>query len=223
MKKIVVLVLALMVSTGSLFAQKKYSTFYHQRVSLFEQLKIDSEDIVFIGNSIVNGGEWFELFDNPHVKNRGISGDISQGVYDRLDPILEGRPQKIFLMIGINDLGRGASVDSVVVRIERIIDKIQQESPKSKLYLQSVLPVNDEFGRFSGHTRRWAEIKPLNLDLARLAASKQIAYIDLYSEFIAPGSEKLDPAYTNDGLHLLGKGYVKWASIIKEYLAREEE
>ena len=43
-----------------------------------------------------NGGEWAELLNNKRVKNRGISGDICQGVYDRLDPILKGKPAKIF-------------------------------------------------------------------------------------------------------------------------------
>lgn len=60
-----------------------------------------SKDIIFLGNSITNGGEWSELLNNKHVKNRGISGDICMGVYDRLDAVLKGKPAKIFLLIGI--------------------------------------------------------------------------------------------------------------------------
>lgn len=33
--------------------------------------------------------------------NRGISGDVAMGVYDRLDPILKGKPAKIFLLLGL--------------------------------------------------------------------------------------------------------------------------
>lgn len=198
--------------------QETYSTFYYQRASLFEQLPIKSTDIVFIGNSIVNGGEWSELLDNNNVKNRGISGDVCKGVYDRLNTITKGEPSKIFLLIGVNDLGRGGEPDSIVKGIGKIIDKIKAESPRTVIYLQSILPVNDSFGMFSGHTNRWEEIKPLNEKLEELAKSKQATYIDLYSEFVEPGSDKLNSEFTNDGLHLLGKGYMKWAEIIKPYL-----
>ncbi|MGL5562350.1 MAG: sialate O-acetylesterase, partial [Tannerellaceae bacterium] len=37
---------------------RKYSTYYYQRATLFEQLPITSKDIVFVGNSITDGGEW---------------------------------------------------------------------------------------------------------------------------------------------------------------------
>jgi len=65
-----------------LFGQtNKYSTLYYQRASLFEKLPVNKSDIIFLGNSITHFGEWSEIFDNRHIKNRGISGDIVQGVY----------------------------------------------------------------------------------------------------------------------------------------------
>lgn len=212
------LILALVIISMNLIAQSQYSTFYHQRASLFEMLKTSPNDIIFLGNSITNGGEWSELFENKHVKNRGISGDICMGVYDRLDVITKGQPAKIFLLIGINDIGRNASPDSVVMETEKIIDKIKTQSPCTQIYLQSVLPVNDSLGMFGGHTKHWNEIKPLNKKLEELALSKQVTYINLYSDFVTPGSDKLNPEYTNDGLHLMGKGYMKWVEIVKPYV-----
>ena len=111
--------------------ERKYSTFYYQRATLFEELPVTSKDIIFLGNSITNGGEWSELLNNKHVKNRGISGDICMGVYDRLDAILKGKPAKIFLLIGINDVSRGTSADTIVNRIGMITQKIKQDSPKT--------------------------------------------------------------------------------------------
>ncbi|HRN58259.1 MAG TPA: sialate O-acetylesterase, partial [Agriterribacter sp.] len=61
-------------------------------------------DILFVGNSITDGNEWNELFDNSKMKNRGISGDISAGVIHRIDEIANRKPGKVFLMIGVNDL-----------------------------------------------------------------------------------------------------------------------
>ncbi len=203
----------------SLFAKNgKHSTFYYQRASLFEILPTSKEDIIFLGNSITNGGEWVELLNDQRVKNRGISGDVCTGILDRLDPIVAGEPSKIFLLIGINDLGRGASPDSIVFKTEQIINKIQLESPNSSIYIQSILPVNESFGMFKGHTGQKDNIKPLNGRLKCLANKKGVRFIDLYSHFVTPGTNNLDPKYTNDGLHLLGEGYIKWTEIVKPYI-----
>ena len=102
----------------------QHSLYYGQRASLFEILPHSENDIIFLGNSITDGCEWAELFDNKNIKNRGIGGDIAQGVYDRLPVILIGKPAKIFLLIGINDVARGQTSDFVVASIEKIIDKL---------------------------------------------------------------------------------------------------
>lgn len=200
--------------------ERTYSTFYYQRASLFEKLAVSEEDILFVGNSITNGGEWTELFEDARVKNRGISGDICEGLYDRLDPILKGKPSKIFLMIGINDLARGTSPDLIVAQTDGIAEKIMRESPRTIIFLQSILPVNDCYGMFEGHTRQSQIIAPLNQRLKEMAELKSITFIDLYNHFVIPGTHKLDPRYSNDGLHLMGEGYMKWVEIVKPYLEK---
>ena len=105
-----------------------FSTYYYQRKSLFDILPDRPGEIVFLGNSITDGAEWTELFDNPNVINRGISGDITAGVLYRLDEVTRSKPEKIFLMIGVNDLARGVSPDSVVKNIRTIIGRIRKDS-----------------------------------------------------------------------------------------------
>ena len=214
--------MAILALASSIHAQeRKYSTFYYQRATLFEELPVTSSDIIFLGNSITNGGEWAELFDNPHVKNRGISGDVCMGVYDRLDAVVNGAPAKIFLLIGINEVDLGASADTIVERIGMIVDKIRKDSPSTKIYLQSVLPVSDHYKMFNGHTSRWQVVPEINKGLVRLAADRGVKYIDLYSHFIDNTTGKMNIEYTNDGLHLLGKGYKKWVGIVKPYVDEE--
>lgn len=221
MKKILFIMVTLLVSLTSSAQERKYSTFYEQRATLFEELPVTSKDIIFLGNSITNGGEWGELFNNKNVKNRGISGDICMGVYDRLGAILRGKPAKIFLLIGINDISRGTSADTIVYRIGMIVSKIRKESPKTKLYLQSVLPVTDHYKMFGGHTAHWQEIKEMNDGIKSLADKENLTYIDLYSSFVDEQTGKMNIDYTNDGLHLLGKGYMKWVEIVKPYITEK--
>lgn len=127
MKTILLLIIGLIYSLFT-FGQteRKYSTYYYQRASLFEQLPISSDDILFIGNSITDGGEWSELFQNPHIKNRGISGDTTWGVYDRISVLLKGKPAQIFLMIGINNVPQGESPKNIASDIQQIIQKIKK-------------------------------------------------------------------------------------------------
>lgn len=218
MKRIALLLIGILFALPQFAQQRKYSTFYEQRATLFEELPVTSKDIIFLGNSITNGCEWSELFQNKHVKNRGISGDICMGVYDRLDPIVKGKPAKIFLLIGINNVSRGASADTIVSEIGMIIRKIKKESPKTKLYLQSVLPVNDCYGMFEGHTSRWQVVEQINNLLQPLAQKEGATYIDLYTHFVDGDTGKMNPQYTNDGVHLLGRGYLLWRDIVKPYV-----
>lgn len=218
MKTFRLILLAAALCAMSATAQAQYSTFWHQRATLFEAQPLCPGDIVFLGDSITNGGEWSELFGNPAVKNRGISGDISQGVCDRLDAVVSGRPAKIFLMIGVNDLSRNIPEDTIVANIGKIIDKVRCCSPETKFYLQSILPVNEDMGLFAGHTARRGDIAPLNERLAALAADRGAQYIDLFSAFTDGESDKLNPAVTNDGLHLLGGGYLLWRDIVEPYV-----
>lgn len=115
-----VFILTLLISTRGrsqvnppLFPDSLFSTYYHQRVSLFRSLPQTKDDIIFLGNSITDGGEWSELFADLSIKNRGISGDNSAGVLNRLDEVYSRHPVKVFLLIGTNDLARNLSPDSV--------------------------------------------------------------------------------------------------------------
>lgn len=217
-KLIFSLALCQLLMTHAWAQARKYTTFYEQRATLFDVLPVGPEDIIFLGNSITNGGEWAELFNNPHVKNRGISGDICEGVYDRLDAITSGKPAKIFLLIGINNVSRGLSADSIAAHIRRVVRKIKADTPRTRVYVQSVLPVNDTLGMFHDHTSRWQMIPQINALLRPMAREEGVEYIDLYTHFVDAATGKMNTAYTNDGLHLLGKGYLLWRDVVLPYV-----
>lgn len=195
------------------YADSLFSTYYHQRWTLFQNLPDAPGDILFVGNSITDGGEWEELFPGVLARNRGISGDISAGVLHRLEEVAKGKPQKVFLLIGINDLARNISPDSLVRNILHIRHFLKQESPATQLYVQSLLPVSDVFGKFSGHTGKNREVLEVNRSLQLLAKENGFIYVDLHTGF-SDAEGKLHRDYSNDGLHLTGKGYLLWKRLI---------
>lgn len=211
MKRLLLLAAALLVA-GAAFAQGEY---HFQRRSLFDVLPLHSSDIVFVGNSITDGCEWAELFQNRHVKNRGISGDRSDWLLGRLDSILTAHPKKLFLMIGTNDLAAGRTPDEIVRDVERLIDRFQRESKWTKIYVQSILPVNGEgFTKYRSHYEHAHLIVPTNKRLEALCHQKGVTYLDVWGA-LADDEGRLDRRYTNDGLHLMGAGYLVWRDAIK--------
>ena len=225
MKQIVAIIFLLVAFSSSQaqislpnYPDSLFNTYFHQRWTLFKTMPNTQGDIVFLGNSITDGGEWSELFKDPRVRNRGISGDMTAGVLKRTEELASRRPASVFLLIGINDLGKGISPDSVVKNILLVADYLQQESPSTQLYVQSILPVNPGFGKFAGQTARSQQIKQTNELLFKSAALHHYTYIDLHSEFINEQG-LLQTKYTNDGLHLTGEGYMHWVHLVYPYVS----
>ena len=89
MKKLIA-TLACALMAIAVWAQANQDVYYVRRATLFDLLPVGKSDIIMLGNSLTDGAEWNELLNNRHVKNRGIVGDIVQGLYERMEPILKG-------------------------------------------------------------------------------------------------------------------------------------
>lgn len=200
-------------------AQQWDSTFrptnYALKCELFKSFPNSKKDIVFLGNSITAGVEWNELLSDKRVRNRGISGDISFGVLERMDEVTDGKPAKVFILIGINDISRNIPDGVIITNYKKIIQRIKSASPATKIYFHTLLPVNNEFTQFKNHYNKDAHILFVNGALKDLAAKEKITLVDLYPHFLNRDG-KMDKAYTIDGLHLNAAGYKVWADILKK-------
>ncbi len=199
------------------YNQEYMNSYYQQKVTLFELLPKSTDDIIFLGNSITDIGEWAELWQNINVKNRGISSDITKGVLARLEDIVEGKPAKLFIMIGINDIARNIPDTVIFNNYVDILNKVIAANPSSKVYVQSILPTNNAFTEYKNHQNKQDKINSINSSLVELCnqLNVNVFYIDLNPHF-ANDEGKLKKEYTNDGLHLNGAGYLKWKEILEE-------
>lgn len=200
---------------------KGYLDHYKQRMDLFKQEKsINNKSIVMLGDSQTeNGGNWANRLKNKHVINRGIIGDNTEGVLNRLAEITIGKPKKILLTIGINDLSQGLNTASLIENVELILTRIQQDSPNTKILLQSVLPINDKKCKYRLLKDKTPVIQNYNLKLKELAIQKGIVFIDSYNLFLEDGSNnQLNPTITSDGLHINEYGYKIWSNYLEPYI-----
>ena len=195
----------------------KYTEFYYQRESLFNELPVDSTNIVMLGNSLTNGAEWHELFANPKVINRGITGDTAQGILDRMEPIISGNPAKIFLLTGANDISHHLTADSISTAIVELVQYIRRNTPDTKVYVQSVLPINNEFGRYKNMIGKEPVVSDVNKMLQEKLKDYDVVWLNVNPLF-ADENGNLRKDLTNDGLHLLGPAYIMWRDFLLPYI-----
>lgn len=198
-------------------APKKYTELYYQRASLFDMLPVDSNSIVMLGNSLTHGCEWHELFGMPNVLNRGINGDIVQGIRERVEPIVKGHPKKIFLLTGVNDVSHHLTADSIVTALGSLISYIREQTPETQLYVESLLPINNSFKRYKNIFGKEQVIRDINAKLEGVVKSNGATWINVYPAFCDEESN-LRSDLTNDGLHLLGPGYMIWRDLLLPYI-----
>lgn len=206
--------------SSSVMAQEKYeyNEFYYQRSTLFSTLTLKSTDIVFLGDSQTNGCEWHELLDNPNVKNRGISSDVIQGFVDRSEAVIAGQPKKIFVLGGVNDISHNLTPDSLATAMEGLLVKLQKGCPNTKIYLQSLLPIDNSFKRYKAMIGKEQVIVETNKLYKQVAEKLGITWIDLYSKMVDEKTGNMKKGLTNDGLHLLGEGYLVWRDVVRPYV-----
>lgn len=185
---------------------------YIEKIAEFKANPLQFGDIIFVGNSLTElGGNWGQRFNNTGVKNRGIAGDVTAGVINRLAEIYYYKPKKVFLKIGINDLFHDElSPEYVANNIKTIVDKIHSESPETKIYVQTILPT-------ANNTALKAKIAATNAIIKNSVPSNYYQVIDLHPIF-TDANDLMISTYTLDGVHLTEAGYVLWQNHIKEFV-----
>ena len=188
---------------------------YAARLSKFRAEAASTGKVLFLGNSITEEGSWRKLLKDSSVVNRGISGDNTFGVRARLDEVVRFKPSKLFLMIGVNDLSKNISNEGIIENIFSIVNQIRSASAKTKVYVQSILPVNPSVKGFKPQFSKQENILEINKQLAKYQEALHYTFVDLHSQFLDQ-KNLLDPQFTSDGLHLNLSGYQHWVSYLKK-------
>ena len=189
-----------------------------QRKSMFRVFQsaglASKRPIVFLGDSITEGCDWNEMFGGEGVViNRGISGDTTAGLLERVGSIVTIHPRAVFLMIGVSDCVALRSKPTEAMQNYRAaVERIRAESPTTVIYLQSILPVTDSWGQ-----NKNVCVVEMNRLIRGLADGKTIVFIDLYRSFVDGASANY--RLTSDGLHLNADGYALWRDRIAPFVS----
>lgn len=214
-------VFILVFAVVEVFPQRPYDTIpnnpehYRQRVETFRKETVANGKVIFLGENLTEGGNWRKLLKDSTVLNRGISGDKTFGVMQRLDEVVKHRPSRLFLMIGSNDLAANTPNEVIIENIFAIVAKVRTGSPKTVVYVQSIMPVNPTLKDFPKTYSHQENILEINKQLMKYSEALKYTFLDLQSAFIDKNNH-LDSRFTINGLHLNAAGYVHWVEFLKK-------
>ena len=184
-------------------------------------ISIKDPDVLFLGDSIVEYFPLYELLKTPKtVINRGIRGYRSDLLLEHLESFLFGQAvDKIFLLIGTNDIGKEIPQQETVKNVENIIQTITRNYPLAEICLLSVLPVNETATyKKRVHRRSNQKIQALNHAYQELASAyMNVTFLNIYDNLLDEAGQ-LKESFTTDGLHLTVAGYQVLAERIAEQL-----
>jgi lysophospholipase L1-like esterase len=209
----------------NLFNHQPKIGYAENKIDIFGKLPpIGKQDIVFLGDSILDYGEWHEWL-GEHAKNRAINGDDTGTVLNRLHGITAGRPRHIVLLIGLANLENNTPLDTTRSEYAEILSTIRKESPDTDIWLLSLTPVNRALYQrhiIPGHEGinmpEFEEVRKLNIFIEQLASQK-VHYINM-AELLSPTKE-LSSDYTLDGEHLNGAGLKIIAQKVKKLILHQ--
>jgi lysophospholipase L1-like esterase len=189
---------------------------YTVRNSIFSSYPSKHYRIVMLGDSITEWVAWNELFGISSIANRGIRGDTTSGLLNRLESIYNMEPDICFIMIGINDiLKKTGDTEHIIKNIEKIVNELIKNEINP--IVQSILYVSDERQNWRKINK---EVDMINSALKSICVERGVLFIDVNK--ILSTNEMLKKEYTYDGVHLSGLGYKEWGKLLLPIVTKDD-
>ena len=153
-------------------------------------------DVAFLGDSLTDGYDVKKYYPQYLVSNRGIGGETTIGLEERMQVSLyDLKPKVAVMLIGANNM------DTMFDNYESILLGFQENMPNTKIVLLSLTSMSGEWGK----NNQLAAYN--NVKIKMLAEKYGYEYVDLYSALLNLDSGEIYPEYTTDGGHLTREGY----------------
>jgi lysophospholipase L1-like esterase len=153
-------------------------------------------DVAFLGDSLTDAYPLETYYPQYVVSNRGIGGDTTFDLEERLQvSVYDLKPKVVVMLIGANNM------ETMFDNYERILQGIQQNLPQTKVILLSLTSMSGEWGK-KNHLAAYNNVK-----IKLLAEKYSFAFVDLYAALFNLETGEIRAEYTTDGGHLTSLGY----------------
>jgi len=163
------------------------------------------DNSVFLGDFIVSGIEYYGfLGKNKVISDTNLTTDKA---LNNVDQLVSYAPQKVFIMLGINDLNYGVrGIDTIASNYATLIGQIKAKLPSAKIYILSVLPITQSYEAKTNVYIRKANLDQLNSKLKEMVLTSGVDYIDLSTPFQS-STGYLNESVTSNGLNISSDYY----------------
>ncbi|MCL2340736.1 MAG: GDSL-type esterase/lipase family protein [Proteobacteria bacterium] len=169
-------------------------------------------ELLMLGDSLVEWGNWSRHLPHVAVINRGIAGEMTEELSARLVDEIEDcpNPDAVLVQSGTNNLLMGYLFFPAI--FTTMMQRLRASYPQTPLILCSLMPMPAAPIR---------EIEQVNRQLAEVAeATGNCVFLDLVGPFAEHRLPIGHPGFLADQVHLSGKGYQIWAEEIDRCLRR---
>lgn len=192
--------------------------YYQEQNEALLKQPLDSNRVVFIGNSITK--HWFGFdslfFTSNHYINRGIIGQTTPQILGRFrEDVINLHPCIVVIGGGINDIAENTGEYDEERTVDNIISMVDlAQTNNIKVILTSVLPaVTFDWSRKVQGAP--AKVKSLNSCIKKYAEANNLTYVDYYSH-LADENGAFNPIYSEDGVHPNREGYLIMKPLIHD-------
>lgn len=151
----------------------------------------------------------YKLLDAEIVKVPGQKKKITIE-----EALRENTYAKVYLMIGINEMGTG-TLETFTEKYEEVVACLRELQPDAVIYVQGIMKVSTERSSKGDYITNEG-IEARNAELAKLADNEKIFYLDV-NPLLCDETGGMVASYTFDGVHLKAKYIQIWKEFLKTH------
>lgn len=178
---------------------------------------------VFLGDSITEGLKLYDVMDGSTViaeKGMGLTK-----VMDHLEEIKAAQPQRLFILLGANDLADPVrDAERIATQYANIYAQLHEALPDCRIYVESMFPVWEEKYKqqYTSSDITNQKIEQFNQLLANKIEGQGVYFVDVAPSMRDENGE-LYHEMTTDGMHLKKAYYGYWLNVLRSNVLRLEE
>ncbi len=179
------------------------------------------DDALFIGDSRTVGlrdytdlAEHADFYCETSLTIYKVLEESFKGKGTILEALSKKNYGKIYLMVGVNELGRGTTED-FMAKYTEVVDTLHELCPDAKIMIQGIMHVSEKKSSSDAIFNN-SNINARNNAIATLADNVHFFYIDM-NEAVCDENGNLNAEYTHDQIHLLGMYNDLWKQFLLEH------